>query len=67
MSERSSVACPHPECEGTLNVPDWLPGGDYPCICHACTVHLLWVTSLEKGKYPMVSLVAPPARDGGAA
>jgi hypothetical protein len=57
---RHSAPCPHPDCTATLAVPDTLAGGDYPCLCHACTVHLLWATSLNGGRTPMLSL-APGA------
>jgi hypothetical protein len=30
--------CPHPECRALVPVREDAPGGEYLCLCHACTV-----------------------------
>lgn len=56
LAPRHKVKCPHPECEATIRVPDYLQGGDYPCLCKAKQLRLRWATYLDRGRVPSLSL-----------
>lgn len=51
------VKCPHPDCLTELKIGEDLPGGEYQCQCHTCTVKLTWATYLAGGRKPYLTLV----------
>lgn len=60
MTTRSTVhkiKCPHPDCHALLSVRDGLPGGEYQCKCHGCTIRLSWAVYLREGNKPYLTLV----------
>jgi hypothetical protein len=53
--KRHAAPCPAEGCFGVIRIADDLPCGEYPCICHACRVALVWETTATGGRWPALA------------
>lgn len=54
---RQLVDCPYPGCYAVLRIPQYMPAGEYKCICWACTVRVAWATSVSGERTAYVEAV----------
>lgn len=57
VAYRTQADCPHPDCHKVMQVPQDAQAGEYPCVCHGCTVRLTWATRMHGERVPHLELV----------
>lgn len=61
------LPCPHPDCNATLRVKDYIMAGEYTCHCGGCVVKLAWAAYQAAGRKPYLTLARTTLVQPGSA